>query len=510
MFSGNLAIPHNDAWSHSRIARTFAETGEIKLLFWNRSALLGQIIVLGPLASSLVAQQTFVWFLSIVTLGSIFYIIKDEIGSYYAAISLFLISIYPGFMLLSTSFMTDIPMYAAIFTSLALAKHAIQSDSKLFFLGAMLIGAWGFTIREQALAAPIAIGLASMINIKKSKNLRPKFISLVMVFVLTLLGLFYHWRSGLFGNDTLAIQINPNLFKTFFYVTTQSWFNLSLVAGLAAILVNTKTNNARIKVSFIFGLLVASIYFINFDTRYFFLPGYLSKDGSYANVLPPSLPLFSDIIWNLLVLTSICFGFLTFLVLVLGKKSKNNLLNIYSVITFCGIVLQIGLQQMIFDRYLIAFLPWIFTSIFSNVPDIREVLANAKKLLFTLLSSFLFLISLSLTLHSFAFDRARWEVASIIANSGVPEQRIDGGFEWSGWFSTNGAKYRFDKSSSPGNDWSHNWMFGNRPCFILSTSENHMNWKPDTQQFSYRTFLISGNRNLYVFQTNDQNCSQYY
>jgi hypothetical protein len=28
--SGNLAIPHNDAWSHSRIAKTFADTGEFE------------------------------------------------------------------------------------------------------------------------------------------------------------------------------------------------------------------------------------------------------------------------------------------------------------------------------------------------------------------------------------------------------------------------------------------------------------------------------------------------
>src|SRR5579884_3238448 len=52
--TGNLSIPHNDAWSYSRIAQTFGRTGHIRLLDWNRSALVGQFVVLGPLASSIV------------------------------------------------------------------------------------------------------------------------------------------------------------------------------------------------------------------------------------------------------------------------------------------------------------------------------------------------------------------------------------------------------------------------------------------------------------------------
>lgn len=57
--TGALSIPHNDAWSHARIARTFAETGQIRLVGWNRSALIGQVVVLGPLGGSVVAQHLF-------------------------------------------------------------------------------------------------------------------------------------------------------------------------------------------------------------------------------------------------------------------------------------------------------------------------------------------------------------------------------------------------------------------------------------------------------------------
>ena len=63
--TGSIAIPHNDAWSHSRIAEGFARDGEIRMLGWNRTALVGQVVPLGPLAASIVAQQVFVAVLAV-------------------------------------------------------------------------------------------------------------------------------------------------------------------------------------------------------------------------------------------------------------------------------------------------------------------------------------------------------------------------------------------------------------------------------------------------------------
>ena len=60
VLTGSLAIPHNDAWAHSLIAQHYARSGSVELTGWNRNALVGQIVVLGPLGSSMIARQLFV------------------------------------------------------------------------------------------------------------------------------------------------------------------------------------------------------------------------------------------------------------------------------------------------------------------------------------------------------------------------------------------------------------------------------------------------------------------
>lgn len=66
--TGSLSIPHNDGWSHSKIAQVFATTYHFELLGWNRTALVGQVVVLGPLGRSIIAQQLFVACLAVLAL----------------------------------------------------------------------------------------------------------------------------------------------------------------------------------------------------------------------------------------------------------------------------------------------------------------------------------------------------------------------------------------------------------------------------------------------------------
>ena len=55
--TGNLAISHNDSWAYSRIAQTLWDTGHLRLLNWNDMTLIGQVVMIGPLGSSIIAQQ---------------------------------------------------------------------------------------------------------------------------------------------------------------------------------------------------------------------------------------------------------------------------------------------------------------------------------------------------------------------------------------------------------------------------------------------------------------------
>ena len=92
LLSGNLVIPHNDAWSHSKIGQIFGQTGEFQLQSWNGSALVGQIVILGPYASSIFIQQTFVTLMTVLSLLAVRSILKESLNNGLSGFAIFLIS----------------------------------------------------------------------------------------------------------------------------------------------------------------------------------------------------------------------------------------------------------------------------------------------------------------------------------------------------------------------------------------------------------------------------------
>ena len=514
--TGNLDIPHNDAWSHSRIAQSWAETGEIKLLGWNRAALVGQIFVLGPFASSLFYQQTFVTFLSGLALVSIYSILKAHIGSERAGLSILLISIFPGYSLLSTSYMTDIPMLSAIFISLALGDKSFRSDSRLLYLAASISGIWGVTIREQAIAAPIAIFITFLLLRKKLKKLSFKFCSVIFVLSLFLILIFEMWRSQLPWSDPPLIQLNDNPLYSVASGFVKGWFTLSLITGIPMLL---ELRRRRIIRNFFpFGLLIFSLgiffWLLPFPDQ-FFLPNYTSISGSYSQVLGPASTIFSTKFWLLYIVFSLFLGSISFSLLIGAQKNLDPLLTIFTLLTAVGTMLQLLTPQSTFDRNFLVFLPWILLTLFAIKPNFK--LQKASKIttlpmVFALTS--VLLLSYSLMLHSFAFDSVRWASAKEMTDRGIPAGKIYAGLEWTGWHSPNGAVYRF--TQPPGgveNYWLDNKMFGTKPCFVFSTlnqledqgSLNISEWTL-VRELPYEKFLYFGDSKLYSFRTFESNC----
>ena len=140
--SGSLSIPHNDAWAYSRIAQTFARTGHIQLLSWNRSALIGQFIVLGPLAASLTVQQLYVAVLALVALYATYDLLVPSVGRRRSAFAALTMAVWPGFGLLSTTFMADVPALAAMTLSLTFGRRALAQRSTRMLALSMVLGVW--------------------------------------------------------------------------------------------------------------------------------------------------------------------------------------------------------------------------------------------------------------------------------------------------------------------------------------------------------------------------------
>jgi hypothetical protein len=155
--TGSLSIPHSDAWSYSLIGQTFARTGHMRLVGWGRFFLIGQFVVLGPFARSLLVQQLFVAGLAAVGLVATFDLLRPFTGPTRAAVAVLTLSLWPGFGLLATSFMGEVPAFAGALACLAIGQRAIRSLSVPVLVSAAVVGLWAMTTREQAVIAPISV-----------------------------------------------------------------------------------------------------------------------------------------------------------------------------------------------------------------------------------------------------------------------------------------------------------------------------------------------------------------
>ena len=112
--AGALWIPHNDSWAHSRIAASFAETGRVHLVGFNRASMVGMMVPLGSLASSVVGQHVFVMLCGAAMIGFSYGTARRVLPRGRSLLVAALVGVAPGFALLSTSYMTDVPMMAGI------------------------------------------------------------------------------------------------------------------------------------------------------------------------------------------------------------------------------------------------------------------------------------------------------------------------------------------------------------------------------------------------------------
>jgi hypothetical protein len=214
-------------------------------------------------------------------------------------------------------------------------------------------------------------------------------------------------------------------------------------------------------------------------------------------------------------LVGLILGSTTFALLIRNKVAPEPLLSNFTLLTLAGTGIELVTQQLVFDRYLIAFLPFLLLSLFSNLK--KDNFSPIQVTVSSLLGLLIFSISTLLTLNSFAFDRARWDEGERLVNQGIAAEKIDAGLEWIGWHTPAGAQYRFKElPESANNYWSSNKMFGNKPCYVLSRSNDLANSSVDknltstwkiVEKVSFKKYVFFGSNSIYVYKTQETDCN---
>ena len=199
-----LTIPRNDDWAYRLDLWALVRTGHLHFVGWGSMSLVGQLALAAPLA--LVAgHQAWVPGAAVALtacagLVLAYRLAAAVVGRRGALAAAGLTLCAPGFLLNTSSFLTDVPAFAGQMACLAAGACALARSGRprWTWLGLSLLGGlWAFSIREFSIAAPLAV-LACAAARDRARARRAGYGALLAALLAACAGL-YLWGRGLPG-----------------------------------------------------------------------------------------------------------------------------------------------------------------------------------------------------------------------------------------------------------------------------------------------------------------------
>lgn len=507
--TGSLSIPHNDTWAFSRSAQIFAHSGHFHLFNWNDMALVGSFVPLGPLASSIVVQQLYMAVLALIGLAAFFDLARGLVGARRAAFGTVLLALWPGYGLLGTSLMTDIPAFAAVCVCLTLGRRAYLRGSLPLLLVSTLAGLCGMTSREQAAAAPAVILGTALLR----RDLRERFglrrLIAVTAGLLVLAGLFELWRRGLAGGGAPPFtNVGTPSIGTLGTTLLECGLTTALPLTPAALLAARVEQWAlwvRIVALGVLGGLVAGVL-----TGHGFAGNYLEPSGAYpeAYLGPHDLFIPAPAYDVLLAFACVSGALITGLLLERVRRLPLEL-SLFGALTVLGTAFEAVQGHLVYDRYL---LPLTVTLVPLLLLDpLRGAMPNAlyaaRRAAAAVTAVGLAVAMTLLNADAFAFDAANWQAAQSLVSAGDADaQHVDAGLDWTGYHSPDGMRDVKDADTDPGIDGADGYLGIDHPCYVITAQQQTVfGWSLEGT-WSYRQYGFGPTRTLQIYRTTAAAC----
>lgn len=481
--TGSIAIPHNDAWSHTRIAEGFAQGDGFQLLGWNRTALLGQVAVLGPLGLSITAQHVFVSLAALAGLVATFFYLDSRVDRRRAVLGTVLVGVVPDFGLLATSYMSDIPAFAAMLICLALADVAFRRHSVWILGFAVLVGVWGVTIREQALVAPVAVVITAFSQLR---DRRWAVVALGLV-ALGAVVAFEVWRRSLpFGDPPwFTVSARAPVVVAVMAAITLAFF----LAPALALVARPSLWSFRARTAGVAAGVVGVAAWVKWDSVV--LGNYLAPGGAYSAAVTGTREVFGPIAWAFICVAAVASLAVLAGVLVHHGLRLDRMSAVYAALLVAGTLAQSLIGQSVFSRYLLPLVPVAAYAVLRVPASPRWARSGVAV-------SLMVALSLAVSSSAMAFDAARWEVAKGLEASGVSATDIDAGLEWVGYHSPVPASQEEEPDLAPDVNFYMRMFPKSRQCYVVSSSPLSEGSLVRTEAF--RSFALAGSSTLWIYQ----------
>jgi hypothetical protein len=503
--SGRLDLPHNDDYDYRRIALTFWSSGTLEMRGFSVMSLFGQVLFVQP----------FLWLsggapwafaaatasLTIAGLVSGYLLLRRVLDTARTALALLAVVLVPGFLGSTTSFMTDLPAFGSELVCLALGAAAIERNGRIswrLLIASLAVGCFGVSIRESALAAPVAvIVVAAMADARG-----PRREIAAAVALLATAAAIHFLAASIPGQGVARFDPGPGLsrlrgaFSTLalflcpVLVVAIAWWRSRwrLVDVLPGLLMGIVVDWGAIESVAKFGrlpsMLIGNVFTLSGPT------GAGLLDGSRPVIYP--IDVWTGVQIAAFAATILLPGVITG---ILGStlrhggvsrqrirdwsRSPASLLVVFTLFTAAGLAMY-GYAFTMFDRYL-----WPLVLTGSALLLIRPAsvagpsagptlapspagrIRRAPWLALGLLAV-LGCLSVVNLLASDAFAVARWRFGETAVATGVPASHVDAGMEWVGYF----AVGRATAYAPPprGQMWYTGWWPSFRLCATVSSS----------------------------------------
>jgi Dolichyl-phosphate-mannose-protein mannosyltransferase len=485
--SGAISIPRNDDFAYRRAATILYETGRLELTGWAVMTLVGQLVATLPFlwlahGGAWAFAATTATF-AIVGIVASYDLARRALSPGRAGFAVLLTILFPGFLLYTTAYMTDVPSFAMEVSCLALGAVAVHRTPEAhrwrWLAASLVVGCYAVSIRELAIAAPVAVLAAAFAS---DRHRRPLPYAIALIAVVVACAAIYLYARDLPGQGRMDLTM-PTPLPIHRVVESMPVVCLALAPALLVGAVTwvprwwRSRHGLSVALGGLAGAALATLFYRDQlvilmgaasgqDLRVFvggvFEPHGSLDQGIFAGSRPT---LFVAPTWDLLAVLALTatFGALAFLGAALVAE-RHRLLRAFDfrslptplgsvpgmlavfVIGFTACVIAAGLFSNVFDRWMwplalpLAILLLLRPEPGPNVdaeqgPD-RFVRSAGRRAGVTVLTGALVAViaatSLVLLFNAAAFDAARWRMGEEAVRLGFAPETVDAGFEWVG------------------------------------------------------------------------------
>ena len=462
-------FPLNDDWAYAQSVKSLLETGNFQLPGWAVANLLPQALwgalfclPFGFSFTALRFSTLILGWLGVITT----YLLIKEVGlqQKLALIGALLIAFNPIYFGLSNTFMTDVPHYAVTILSLHFFAVGIKKKSLSIIIVSVFIAIVSFLIRQVTVA--LFAGYAITYIIKNQARIRSIITAIVLFFIFPVgihkvfSQVFWPKDYGDYGYKEQEVvsqltYVNTEAITNFAYFGLCTLLYLGVfVLPLAVVAfsiklkaVNRFTKNLLIS-SLLFIITTVSIWLV-LESEKMPIKGNIIIDWGLgpltlrSTMLSSStIPNYLEVFWLIVTICAAIGAGLLLLFIVLSiteflfnptantdRKSIMLLNNSTAFIYF----LPLGLGYF-FDRYLLLLLPLSMIMVLTSLGKINDFKLNFRFNSALLSIALIGIFTIGVTHDYLSWNRIRWQALNDLMQQEIPPNRIDGGFEFNGWY----------------------------------------------------------------------------